>query len=75
MINLYRETDAPKESFSTPWNPYLPCLGMISNCALAGGVPLFAWATYGVWILVGVGIYLVYGFHNSKIGYSTENQI
>ena len=72
VINLYNETDTPKDSFSTPWNPYLPCLGMISNCSLAGGVPLFAWGAYGIWILVGVLIYLCYGFHYSKIGYNHE---
>lgn len=65
---LTPEQDVPKDSFSTPWNPYMPCLGMIANCALAGGVPTFAWEAYGIWILTGAGVYFLYGYHHSKLG-------
>ena len=47
----------------------MPCLGMLANCSLAGGVPTYAWWSYGIWILVGIFVYFVYGFLNSKLVY------
>lgn len=72
QILKVEEKDPPKDSFSTPWNPYMPCIGMIANCALAGGVPIYAWISYGIWICCGAGVYFFYGYWNSKMRYRFE---
>jgi amino acid transporter len=65
QICTEKELDRPTESFSLPWSPFLPCLGILSNCLLAGGLPMRAWKIFGVWLIIGAVVYLIYGYWNS----------
>ncbi|NOT37697.1 MAG: amino acid permease [Saprospiraceae bacterium] len=45
----------------------IPILGVISCLYMMAQIPLQNWIGFGVWLLVGLVIYFMYGFRNSKL--------
>ena len=50
-----------------PLVPFLPCFGIFANSVLASSLEGEIWAMYGIFIAIGVLIYFIYGFWNSKL--------
>jgi APA family basic amino acid/polyamine antiporter len=66
MILRRREPDRPR-GFRTPLVPLIPLLGIFSCLYLALGLPWVTWFRFGVWLLVGMTIYILYGFRKSHL--------
>jgi len=47
-------------------------LGVMSCFYLMYGLPLVTWVRLGVWMAIGILIYIGYGMRNSKIGQATR---
>lgn len=45
----------------------IPLLGLISCCYLLTGMALSNWKWFGVWLLIGLVFYFMYGYKNSKL--------
>jgi basic amino acid/polyamine antiporter, APA family len=69
IILRYRDPDRPRP-FRTPFVPAVPLLGIASCLYLMAGLPWVTWVRFGVWLLVGLAIYLFFGFRRSRVGLS-----
>ncbi|MEW6735153.1 MAG: amino acid permease [Acidobacteriota bacterium] len=54
--------------FRVPFGPVIPVLGIICCIGLIIYLPPASWARFGLWLLVGLVIYLIYGQFHSKLG-------
>lgn len=50
-----------------PLVPFLPCLGIVFNFMLAGGLDLLTWSIYLVFLASGIIFYFSYSMRNSKL--------
>jgi APA family basic amino acid/polyamine antiporter len=53
--------------FKNPWNPLIPVLGILSCGALMAFLPTSTWIRFGVWIVIGIGVYFLYSVRHSKL--------
>lgn len=45
----------------------LPLLGLISCCYLLTGMAVTNWKWFGIWLVIGLCVYFMYGFRNSNL--------
>jgi len=45
----------------------IPLLGLISCCYLLTGMAVSNWKWFGIWLLIGLFFYFIYGYKNSKL--------
>lgn len=45
----------------------IPLLGLVSCCYLLTGMAVSNWMWFGVWLIIGLIFYFVYGYKNSKL--------
>lgn len=58
----------PKEgNFICPLVPYLPCLGIFTNCYLITSLDIFSYIRVIVWTAIGMSIYFGYGIFHSTL--------
>jgi amino acid transporter len=53
-------------SFFREWS-LIPVLGLISCCYLLTGMAVSNWTWFGIWLLVGLVCYFLYGYGHSKL--------
>ncbi|HEX7090435.1 MAG TPA: amino acid permease [Longimicrobiales bacterium] len=53
--------------FRTPWVPFVPLMAIAACLWLMLGLPTRTWVRFGVWLVIGIVIYLVYGFKHSAL--------
>jgi APA family basic amino acid/polyamine antiporter len=66
IILRKREPNRPR-SFKTPLVPLVPILGIISCLYLMLGLPWITWLRFGLWLIVGMFIYFMYGYKKSLL--------
>ncbi len=66
LILRKREPNRPR-AFRTPWVPVVPMLGILSCAYLMLGLPWITWVRFGLWLVVGLVIYFLYGFRRSGL--------
>ena len=66
IILRYREPDRPR-AFKTPLVPLIPILGIGSCFYLMAGLPWITWVRFGVWLVLGMMVYFMYGFKKSRL--------
>lgn len=69
LVLRYRDPARPRP-FRTPWVPVVPVLGVIACLYLMAGLPREAWIRFGVWLLVGIVCYAIYGRRRSRLAAS-----
>ena len=66
LVLRHTRPQAPRP-FRTPLVPWIPLLGILSCGYLMAAMPWVTWVRFGIWLLLGLGIYLAYGMHHSRI--------
>lgn len=61
-----------KRGFKTPWVPLIPALAVIFCVYLMLQLSTFTWKGFLVWLVIGLVIYMVYGYRNSKLNDSRK---
>lgn len=64
LVLRYTDPDRPR-TFRVPWMPVVPVLAIAGCVALATTLSALTWIRFAVWTLVGVAIYLGYGYRHS----------
>ena len=54
-------------AFRTPFVPVVPILGALSCLYLMQGLPTITWLRFGGWLILGMILYFLYGYHHSKL--------
>lgn len=66
LILRKRDPDRPR-AFRTPWVPFVPILGVLSCLYLMTGLPWITWIRFGLWLVIGLVIYLLFGYRKSRL--------
>jgi APA family basic amino acid/polyamine antiporter len=67
-IIILRVKDPNRERpFRVPFGIVLPVLGAISCIGLAIYLPPASWSRFGLWLLVGLVVYIFYGYRHSRL--------
>lgn len=66
LVLRYRRPDLPR-SFHTPFFPATPVLGTIFCVIVMAGLAGVTWLAFGLWMLVGLVCYFLYGFSHSRL--------
>jgi APA family basic amino acid/polyamine antiporter len=61
------DPDRPRP-FRAPWVPFTPLLSIVTCLYLMLQLPWLTWVRFGLWLLLGLVIYFLYGMRNSRIG-------
>ncbi|MEU1625936.1 amino acid permease [Streptomyces sp. NPDC020096] len=59
--------DLPR-AFRTPWVPVVPVLSVLASLWLMVNLPAETWVRFGIWMVVGFGLYFAYGQRRSRVG-------
>ena len=66
LILRKRDPNRPR-AFKTPWVPVIPILGVVSCAYLMLGLPWITWVRFAAWLVVGIVVYMSYGFRRSGL--------
>ena len=67
-ICCFEQVNRPKKGqYAMPLVPSLPCVSIFFNFVLVTSLEAVSWVIFGVMISVGLLVYFVYGFRNSKL--------
>ncbi len=67
------QPEAPR-SFRVPLYPVVPVLGIAACLYLMFNLAVITWIVFAIWMVVGIGIYFIYGRRNSRLGALDEQQ-
>ncbi|WP_328395077.1 amino acid permease [Streptomyces sp. NBC_00390] len=68
VIVLRRTRPDLHRAFRTPWVPVVPILSIAASLWLMLNLPTETWLRFGVWMLIGVVVYFLYGRSHSRLG-------
>ncbi|VDO53290.1 unnamed protein product [Schistosoma margrebowiei] len=63
FIKQFKSNDA--NLYRVPLVPLLPCFTLTINLLLLSRISWFSWVRYGIWMLLGLLIYFLYGIKNT----------
>jgi basic amino acid/polyamine antiporter, APA family len=66
IVLRYTRPEMPRP-FKVPLSPLLPILGIAFAVFLMADLPLSTWVRFAIWLAIGVIIYAVYGYRNSRV--------
>lgn len=53
--------------FRAPWVPFTPIMAIVACLYLMLQLPRLTWIRFGVWLLLGLVVYLLYGIRHSRL--------
>jgi basic amino acid/polyamine antiporter, APA family len=53
--------------FRTPWVPVVPIVGMAVSLLMMFSLHLLTWDVFLIWLVIGLGVYSIYGRRHSKV--------
>ena len=68
VIVLRRVDPDRHRPFRAPWVPFTPLLSIVTCLYLMLQLPWVTWVRFGLWLLLGLVIYFLYGMGHSRIG-------
>ena len=71
LILRVRDPHRPR-AFKAPLYPLVPVMGVVSCIYLMSGLPTITWIRFGLWLVVGMGVYFSYGFWRSRLNSSAH---
>jgi APA family basic amino acid/polyamine antiporter len=69
---LRRRDPNRKRAFRTPFVPFVPIAGIVVCIYLMRGLPTPTWIRFGVWLVIGLVIYFLYGYRKSRLAQSSS---
>ena len=66
IVLRYTKPDHPRP-FRLPFMPVVPILGTMACLGLMWQLPQLTWIRFGVWTVIGIVVYLGYGFKHSRL--------
>ncbi|MCU1300394.1 MAG: Amino acid permease [Candidatus Sulfotelmatobacter sp.] len=66
MVLRYTNPDQPRP-FRTPWVPFIPILGVISNGYMMYKLGMWNWIRLVVWLGIGLIVYFTYSVKHSRV--------
>jgi APA family basic amino acid/polyamine antiporter len=66
LVLRVTEPDRPRP-FRVPLVWLVAPLGVVACLFIMVGLPTQAWERFGVWLIVGIAIYALYGYRNSRL--------
>ncbi|QES47640.1 amino acid permease [Streptomyces venezuelae] len=72
VIILRRTRPDLHRSFRTPWVPVLPIVSIAASLWLMLNLPADTWLRFGIWMVVGIVVYYLYGRRHSRLGLGLE---
>jgi basic amino acid/polyamine antiporter, APA family len=67
IVLRYRSPDLDR-TFRVPFMPVLPLLGIAFSLWLVSQLMWQTWVRFAVWFLIGIVVYSLYGYRNSRLG-------
>jgi basic amino acid/polyamine antiporter, APA family len=67
VIILRRTRPDMPRPYRVPWSPVLPIIGVAFAVYLMSDLPLTTWIRFVVWLAIGLIIYWLYGYRNSRL--------
>jgi basic amino acid/polyamine antiporter, APA family len=67
VIVLRRTRPDMPRPYRVPWSPVLPILGVAFAVYLMSDLPVDTWIRFAVWLVLGLAIYFLYGYKNSRL--------
>lgn len=67
LLSALPQSPAPS-TFSCPLVPLIPLIGIAANATMMGSLPASAWTFVCAWLLLGNGMYFLYGIRHSRLG-------
>mmetsp|Transcript_21680 Transcript_21680/g.26674 ORF Transcript_21680/g.26674 Transcript_21680/m.26674 type:complete len:136 (+) Transcript_21680:1420-1827(+) len=72
---LLPQPNVPRQGFYVmPYVPILPAIGIQFNFLLACSLDGLSWATFGIYLAVGLTIYFAYGMWHSRLNHVNPNE-
>lgn len=68
VIVLRRSRPDLHRAFRTPWVPVVPLLSVLASVWLMLNLPAETWVRFGIWMVIGIGVFFVYGRSHSRLG-------
>ncbi|XP_060839098.1 cationic amino acid transporter 3-like [Rhopalosiphum padi] len=69
LLLLARQPQSTKElSFKVPLVPLIPCMSILLNVYLMMKLDIHTWIRFGIWLMIGLFIYVLYGMKHSVEG-------
>ncbi|MFG2533116.1 amino acid permease [Streptomyces sp. NPDC048516] len=68
VVLLRRSRPDLPRSFRTPWVPVVPVLSVLASLWLMLNLPAETWVRFALWMVVGFGVYFLYGRSHSRLG-------
>lgn len=73
IIKLRKDFGDPKiNEFKVPFVPVFPIVSMLVCFYLMIQLELSTWIVFGIWLVLGLAIYFLYGYRNSELGKNKE---
>lgn len=66
IVLRHTDPDRPR-AFRTPFVPFVPLLGVAICLYLMTSLPVATWIRFGIWLLIGVVFYFLYGYRHSRL--------
>ncbi|UWX96837.1 amino acid permease [Arthrobacter zhaoxinii] len=66
IVLRYRQPDAPRE-FRLPLMPWVPAFGVLASGFLMLQLHWETWLRFGIWLVIGMLVYAVYGYRHSLL--------
>jgi APA family basic amino acid/polyamine antiporter len=67
VLVLRRTDPARPRPFRAPALPVVSVLGAAACLYIMSGLPRQAWVRFGIWLGIGLALYVVYGYRNSRL--------
>jgi APA family basic amino acid/polyamine antiporter len=72
-VIVLRRTDADRRRpFRVPWVPLTPLISIAACVYLIIQLPIVTWIRFGVWLVIGLVLYFLYGYRHSTLRRGTE---
>ncbi|WP_229685885.1 amino acid permease [Longimycelium tulufanense] len=68
LVLRYKQPNLPR-TFRTPFAPVTPLIGLVLCVGLVLGLDEITWATFAIWVLIGLIVYFAYGARRSKLNH------